>query len=138
MRAAVIRTPGSPPDAADHPAPTSGPGRSLVDVTAAAIRAQAHDFVTTLPNGYNTVLGERGLTLSGGQRQRLAIARAMLKNAPILLLDEATASLDAENEALVQRGLEELMQTRTTIVMQTHCEKVGGVVLGGVSEEEAL
>jgi ATP-binding cassette subfamily B protein len=87
------------------------------DVTAASIRAQAHGFVTKLPNGYNTVLGERGLTLSGGQRQRLAIARAMLKNAPILLLDEATASLDAENEALVQRGLEELMQARTTIVI---------------------
>jgi len=79
------------------------------DVIAASIKAQAHGFVTKLPNGYDSVLGERGLTLSGGQRQRLAIARAMLKNAPILLLDEATASLDAENEALVQRGLEELM-----------------------------
>ncbi|MBX5230683.1 MULTISPECIES: ABC transporter transmembrane domain-containing protein [unclassified Rhizobium] len=87
------------------------------DVIAASIKAQAHGFVTKLPNGYGSVLGERGLTLSGGQRQRLAIARAMLRNAPILLLDEATASLDAENEALVQRGLEELMEARTTIVI---------------------
>ncbi|NKL01331.1 ATP-binding cassette domain-containing protein [Rhizobium leguminosarum bv. viciae] len=87
------------------------------EIEAAAARAQAHDFVSALPNGYDTVVGERGLTLSGGQRQRIAIARAVLKDAPILLLDEATSSLDAESEMLVQKGLDELMENRTTIVI---------------------
>ncbi|MBB5576567.1 ATP-binding cassette subfamily B protein [Rhizobium paranaense] len=93
------------------------PGATREEVMAAAVKAQAHDFVVNLPSGYDTVVGERGLTLSGGQRQRLAIARAILKDTPILLLDEATASLDAENEFLVQRGLEELMDNRSTIVI---------------------
>ena len=90
---------------------------SLDEIVAAATVARAHGFISELPDGYRTVVGERGLTLSGGQRQRLAIARAVLKNAPILLLDEATASLDSENEMLVQRGLDELMSNRTTIVI---------------------
>jgi ATP-binding cassette subfamily B protein len=90
----------------------------------AAVAAQADDFIRTLPNGYATRLGERGVTLSGGQRQRLAIARAILKDAPILLLDEATSALDAESEALVQRALERLMVGRTTLVIAHHLATV--------------
>lgn len=93
------------------------PDASQHEIAAAATKARADQFISKLPNEYETVIGERGLTLSGGQRQRIAIARAVLKNAPLLLLDEATASLDAESEALVQRGLEELMSNRTTIVI---------------------
>ncbi len=86
-------------------------------VRAAAIAAYADPFITALPNGYDTTIGERGVTLSGGQRQRLAIARAILKEAPILLLDEATSSLDAESETMVQEALETLMHGRTTLVI---------------------
>lgn len=93
------------------------PGASLDDVKKAARAAQAEEFIAALPEGYETKLGERGVTLSGGQRQRLAIARAILRNAPILLLDEATSALDAENEAHVQRALEGVMKGRTTIVI---------------------
>lgn len=93
------------------------PEASDGDVRAAAIAAQADDFIRALPEGYETKLGERGVTLSGGQRQRISIARAVLKNAPILLLDEATSSLDAENEGAVQRALEQLMINRTTLVI---------------------
>jgi len=90
---------------------------SIQDVARAASAAQAAEFIEALPQGYETRLGERGVQLSGGQRQRLAIARAILKNAPVLLLDEATSALDAENERLVQRALESVMKTRTTIVI---------------------
>jgi ATP-binding cassette, subfamily B, bacterial len=90
---------------------------SLDDVKRAATAAQAAQFIDELPQGYETRLGERGVQLSGGQRQRLAIARAILKDAPLLLLDEATSALDAENERLVQRALESVMKTRTTIVI---------------------
>ena len=93
------------------------PGASADDVRKAAIAAQADDFIRALPEGYETKLGERGVTLSGGQRQRISIARAILKNAPILLLDEATSSLDAESEGAVQRALEGVMKDRTTIVI---------------------
>lgn len=93
------------------------PAASLDDVRRAAEAAQADGFIRALPDGYETQLGERGVTLSGGQRQRIAIARAVLKNAPILLLDEATSALDAENEGLVQRALEGLMAGRTTLVI---------------------
>jgi len=86
-------------------------------ITAAARAALADDFISKLPQGYDTVIGERGLILSGGQRQRLAIARAILKDAPILILDEATSALDTESELLVQRALNNLMAGRTTIVI---------------------
>ena len=93
------------------------PDATRDDVVAAAKAAQADEFLTRLPEGYDTQLGERGITLSGGQRQRLAIARAILRNAPILLLDEATSSLDAESETLVQKALGTLMVGRTTLVI---------------------
>jgi ATP-binding cassette subfamily B protein len=87
------------------------------EVVAAAKAAHAHDFLTRLPEGYNTFLGERGVRLSGGQRQRISIARAILKNAPLLLLDEATSALDTESERAVQAALESAMQGRTTLVI---------------------
>ena len=90
---------------------------SQADIEAAAEAAQAHEFIMALDQGYDTPVGERGITLSGGQRQRVAIARAILRDAPILLLDEATSALDAENEKLVQKALEGLMLDRTTIVI---------------------
>ncbi len=86
-------------------------------VKAAAKSANAHDFIQTLPDGYDTLVGERGTKLSGGQRQRVAIARAMLKNAPILVLDEATSALDSESEVLIQQALWKLMEGRTAIVI---------------------
>jgi ATP-binding cassette, subfamily B, bacterial len=86
-------------------------------VKQAAIDAFADEFISQLPEGYNTFLGERGVRISGGQRQRIAIARAMLKNAPILLLDEATSALDAQSEQMVQAALERAMQNRTTLVI---------------------
>ena len=93
------------------------PGASREAVRAAAVAAQADDFIRRLDQGYDTSVGERGVTLSGGQRQRIAIARAILKNAPLLLLDEATSALDAESETLVQKALDGLMTDRTTIVI---------------------
>jgi ATP-binding cassette subfamily B protein len=93
------------------------PSATDEEVTAAARAAFAHDFITALPEGYDTFLGERGVRLSGGQRQRMAIARAMLKNPPLLLLDEATSALDAESERMVQAALESAMQGRTTLVI---------------------
>lgn len=93
------------------------PDASDEEVMAAAKSAQVEEFITRLPDGYQTFLGERGTRLSGGQRQRIAIARAILKNAPLLLLDEATSALDAESEILVQEGLNAAMQGRTTIII---------------------
>lgn len=90
---------------------------SQAEVEAAATMASAHDFVADLPNGYDTLVGERGVKLSGGQRQRIVIARAMLKNAPILVLDEATSALDSESEVLIQAALWRLMEGRTAIVI---------------------
>jgi len=93
------------------------PHVSLKHVEEAARAAHAHEFICALPEGYNTMIGERGLRLSGGERQRIAIARALLKNAPILILDEATSALDSESEALVQAALQNLMSGRTVFVI---------------------
>jgi subfamily B ATP-binding cassette protein MsbA len=93
------------------------PQASRAEIEAAARAANAHDFVMGLPQKYETLIGERGQRLSGGQRQRLAIARALLKNAPILVLDEATSALDAESELLVQEALTNLMLNRTSFVI---------------------
>ena len=93
------------------------PGATREAVVAAAKQAAADDFISAMPQGYDTALGERGVTLSGGERQRIAIARAILKNAPVLLLDEATSALDAESETLVQGALETLMKGRSTLVI---------------------
>jgi ATP-binding cassette, subfamily B, bacterial len=93
------------------------PGASDDEVIAAARAAYAHEFISALPEGYATYLGERGVRLSGGQRQRISIARAMLKNPPLLLLDEATSALDAESERVVQAALEAAMADRTTLVI---------------------
>ena len=93
------------------------PEASDKEIEEAALIAFAHDFIRELPNGYDTIVGERGIFLSGGQRQRLAIARAILVNAPVLILDEATSALDAESERLVQRAIGNLVRNRTTIVI---------------------
>jgi ATP-binding cassette subfamily B protein len=93
------------------------PQASAHDVEAAARAANAHEFIVALPEGYRTVIGERGTRLSGGQRQRLAIARAVLRDAPILILDEALSSVDADNEAVIQEALERLMRNRTTLIL---------------------
>jgi ATP-binding cassette subfamily B protein len=93
------------------------PGASAAAVEAAARDALADEFIAKLDRGFDTPVGERGVTLSGGQRQRIAIARAILRDAPVLLLDEATSALDAESETLVQTALERLMRGRTTIVI---------------------
>jgi ATP-binding cassette subfamily B protein len=117
------------------------PGASIDDVTRAAKLARADQFITQMADGYDTVIGERGVTLSGGQRQRIAIARAILRDAPILLLDEATSALDAESEQLVTQALSELMQGRTTLVIAhrlatiLHCDRIVVVDNGRIVEQ---
>jgi ATP-binding cassette subfamily B protein len=93
------------------------PGATQEEIIEAAKKAFAHDFITELPLGYDTLVGERGVKLSGGERQRVAIARALLADAPILILDEATSSLDSISEHYIQRALEALMQGRTTVTI---------------------
>jgi ATP-binding cassette subfamily B protein len=114
------------------------PEAKVVD---AAKRAQLHDFIETLPQGYDTLVGERGIKLSGGQRQRLSIARAILKDAPILVLDEATSSVDTETERQIQRSLAQLAKGRTAIVIAhrlstiRHADRILVLKDGVVSEE---
>jgi ABC-type multidrug transport system fused ATPase/permease subunit len=90
-------------------------GATRAEIEAAARAAFAHEFISRLPQGYDTRVGERGVTLSGGQRQRVAIARAFVRNAPVLVLDEATAALDAQSEAEVQQAIDNLSEHRTVI-----------------------
>jgi len=121
-------------------------GTSQQDIEAVAKAANAHDFISALPDGYDTLIGERGVILSGGQRQRLSLARALLKDAPILILDEATSSLDTESERLVQQAIDRLMHGRTVIVIAhrlstiRHASRIvvldgGGVAQMGTHEE---
>ncbi len=114
------------------------PGVPLAKVEAAARAALAHDFIARLPQGYDTPIGEKGFRLSGGERQRLAIARALLKNAPILILDEATSALDAESESLVQPALGNLMQGRTVLVIAHRLSTVRRATRIAVLESGAL
>jgi len=115
--------------------------KGVEQIIAAAKAAHAHDFVTALPQGYDTVIGELGLKLSGGERQRLSIARALLKDPPILILDEATSSLDSESERLVQDALERLMAGRTTLVIAHRlstihkADRIVVLVNGGIAEQ---
>ena len=102
------------------------PDATQNEIEAAARAANAHEFVQSLPEGYGTLIGERGTRLSGGQRQRLAIARALLLDAPILILDEALSSVDAENEALIQQALDHLMRGRTTLILAHRLSSVVG------------
>jgi len=116
------------------------PGASQAEIEAAAAAAAAHDFITALPEGYQTRAGEAGLRLSGGQRQRIAIARAFLKDAPILLLDEATSALDTESEALVQAALDRLMKGRATLMIAhrlstvRHADRIHVIEAGRIVE----
>jgi ATP-binding cassette subfamily C protein CydCD len=116
------------------------PDASQDDLERAARDANAHGFIMALPQGYRTVIGERGIKLSGGQRQRIAIARALLRDAPILVLDEALSSVDAENEAVIQEALERLMRGRTTLIFAHRLSSVIGadrilaLADGGVAE----
>src|SRR6202040_1579853 len=93
------------------------PDASIEDVVAAAKAADADEFIVRLPDGYGTVIGERGYTLSGGQRQRLAIARALLLNPPILILDDATSAIDVQVEQRIHRALIDLMESRATLII---------------------
>ena len=93
------------------------PAATHEEIVEAAKKARCHDFIEQLPDGYNTVIGEGGSTLSGGEKQRISIARALLKDAPIVLLDEATASLDVENETKIQAGISELVRNKTVLII---------------------
>ena len=119
------------------------PGASREEIVEAARAANAMEFISTLPEGFDTLIGENGTRLSGGQRQRIAIARALIKDAPILILDEATSALDTQSERLVQAALDELMKHRTTLVIAhrlSTIEKADRIVVmrdGRIVEEGA-
>lgn len=121
-------------------------GATHEQVVEAAKRARCHDFISALPNGYDTIVGEGGASLSGGERQRISIARALLKDAPIVVLDEATASIDPENEQLIQQALTELTREKTVVVIAhrlatiEHADQIlvvedGTVIQRGTHEE---
>ncbi len=114
------------------------PGASESDIVTAAKAANAHEFIEQLQDGYDTLIGERGVKLSGGQKQRLSIARAVLKDAPILILDEATSSVDTETELLIQEALERLMQGRTTVVIAHRLSTVHNANLIVVLEDKSI
>ena len=134
--------------ASPRTSPTRGPRRSREEIEEAARRAQADAFIRDLPDGYETVVGERGLTLSGGQRQRVAIARALLADPRILILDDATSSVDATTEAAIKSGLQEAMAGRTTFVIAHRLSTVsladevivmdGGAIVDRGTHEELL
>jgi subfamily B ATP-binding cassette protein MsbA len=117
------------------------PELDIDKVVAAAKAAHAHEFISAMPHGYDSMVGELGMKLSGGQRQRIAIARALLKNAPILILDEATSALDIDSERLVQEALEHLMTRRTTLVIAHRlstirkADRIVVLVEGSIAEE---
>ena len=121
-------------------------GATHEQVVEAAKRARCHDFISALPNGYDTIVGEGGASLSGGERQRISIARALLKDEPIVVLDEATASIDPENEQLIQQALTELTREKTVVVIAhrlatiEHADQIlvvedGTVIQRGTHEE---
>lgn len=121
-------------------------GATHEQVVEAAKRARCHDFISALPNGYDTIVGEGGASLSGGERQRISIARALLKDAPIVVLDEVTASIDPENEQLIQQALTELTREKTVVVIAhrlatiEHADQIlvvedGTVIQRGTHEE---
>jgi ATP-binding cassette subfamily B protein len=124
------------------------PGASEDEIVAAARAAHAHDFIMAFPTGYDSPVGEHGVQLSGGQRQRIAIARALIKNAPIILLDEATAALDSESERHVQEAVAELCKGRTTVMIAhrlstiMHADRIlvveGGRIVESGRHEELL
>jgi ABC-type multidrug transport system fused ATPase/permease subunit len=116
-------------------------GASREAIERAAEAANALEFIRVQPSGFETVVGERGIRLSGGQRQRIAIARAILKDAPILILDEATSALDTESERLIQAAIDQLMKDRTTIVIAhrlstvEHCDRIVVLDAGRIVEQ---
>ncbi|MGO3726449.1 ABC transporter ATP-binding protein, partial [Staphylococcus carnosus] len=116
------------------------PGASDEEVVEAAKLANAHDFIMSLPDGYETEVGERGVKLSGGQKQRISLARIFLNNPPIIILDEATSALDLESEAIIQEALAHLSEIRTTLIVAhrlstiTHADKIVVVENGRIIE----